>query len=183
MVNFPVPRADSAEVLRRAAFRNPSAAEQSLLDSVLAETEGIFDYSILEKPLPLSVLSEDEILRDKLSGADVLILFTASLGGKAAALLREAAEEDPDRAIFLRALYAERLDALCEAFCDAKEALLADGGFLTPRFTPGQNFPLSFDKNDTSLIQLLGICATPQEHTAARCRTCFAAGSCSFRKS
>ena len=143
---FPAPPVDRREALRYAGCRTPEPETGTLLDGVIAETEGAFDYRVCWRELPLetdgSVCRFGEAfsvssgaLSAALAGCERALLFAATLGVGPDRLIARYGRSSPARALMLQALGAERVEALCDLFCEtyAREAGVA----LTPRFSPG----------------------------------------------
>ena len=167
MTSFPIAKIREAEVLRRAACSDPSEEELRLLRECCRDGEYLIDYHIVERNRPMELL-KDETLKARIGMCDALIIFTASLGDA----FREQMEgDDPEKMIFYRALAAERLDALAEAYCDKKEQQLSVGGaFLTP------HYPYSWEgvpEDSFTMTRIMGVSFDPEAHAPVRCRQCF----------
>ena len=73
-----------------------------------------------------------------LRGCERVVLFAATVGHTIDRLIARYGKIAPSRALLLQAIGAERVEALCNRFCDelAKEAR-ARGLATRPRFSPG----------------------------------------------
>ncbi len=86
--------------------------------------------------LPLSVTSRN--LATCLEGCSEVILFAGTIGMKYDHLITRYQRLSPTKALFFQALGAERIEALCNTFCDAIEAENTERDLIkTPRFSPG----------------------------------------------
>ncbi len=153
------PPINRREVLRYAGMHVPSAEVDALLDEVLCETKDIFSYRIAHRTFPLSacegalslgfaeVCSRD--LAKCLSGCDAVVVFAATVGGEVDRTIKKYQLLSPAKALLLEALGSERVEALCDAFCNDLKADHAEyGRDIRPRFSPGYgDLPLSLQKD------------------------------------
>ena len=178
-LHFPITPPNEAEILRRAACSQPSEEEVSLMRECLKDAEYLIEYHITERNRPVSLLEELKhevpesfapgIHAAELASCNSLIIFTASLGEA----MREELEEDgePEKKIFYQAICAERLDALCESYCDSKERHFNEtGAYLTPHYP---FFWKDVKEDACTTTRIMGISLDPQSHAPERCRTCY----------
>ena len=93
-------------------------------------------------------LSESRDLSRRLIGCDRVLIFAATVGlAPDRGLLRYGSRE-PLRGLLCQAIGAERIEALCEAFCSAvAEEYGKEGRVLRPRFSPGYgDCPLAWQR-------------------------------------
>ena len=142
-------RMNEREVWRYAGFfgqeKDPSL--ESLLQEVWEEAQPALSYHICYLHIPLEwedglpVLpfsSKSRNLATCLAGCTEVILFAGTIGAKYDHLISRAQRLSPTRALFLQALGAERIEGLCNTFCDRMEAENAARGLVkTPRYSPG----------------------------------------------
>ncbi len=120
---------------------------ESLLEEVWKEALPLFSYRVcyLEAPLtweeelpvlPIPVKSRN--LATCLAGCSRVILFAGTIGQEYDRLIARAQKTSPTKALLLQALGAERIEALCNTFCEeiGREAA-GEGLVKTPRFSPG----------------------------------------------
>ena len=178
-LQFRISPPNEEEILRRAACRQPSEEEKRLMKECLHDAESLIDYHITERNRPVSLLAEMEanvpdnfaagVHAEELSACNSLIIFTATLGDA----VREEIEDsdEPEKKIFWQAVCAERLDALCESYCDSRERRLhEEGAYITPHypfFWPG------VPEDAYTTTRIMGISLDPLSHAPERCRTCF----------
>lgn len=153
------PPIDRREVLRYAGMRAPSAEVEALLDEVLCEAQNLFSYRIACRTFPLT-LSGDALsfgfaevcsrdLAKCLAGCDGVTVFAATVGGEVDRAIKKNGLLSPAKALLLEALGSERVEALCDAFCNDLKADHAErGGDVRPRFSPGYgDLPLSLQRD------------------------------------
>ena len=160
--SFPAPPVCKKAVLRFAGERGNGEAILPLLEECIHEAEGCFSFGVCYRPLPLSVtgdtvsagslsfLSHDlaRFIGNKTQG----VLFCASVGHGIDRIISRYSRLAPAKALLFQALGAERVEALCDAFCEklGKEY----GLFAPPRFSPGYgDLPLSLQKDILPLLE------------------------------
>ena len=175
---FPIYPPNEEEILRRAACSQSSEEEKALMRECLRDAEYLIEFHITERNRPVTILEEmkDEVPdwfaagvhAKELSLCDSLIVFTASLGDA----IKEEVEEDgePEKKIFYQAICAERLDALCESYCDSKERHFHEAGaYITPHYP---FFWKDVKEDAYTTTRIMGVSLDPQSHAPERCRTC-----------
>ncbi len=141
----PLPPVDRREVLRYAGVRGEgSEAEHALF--VYAEEAalpilsprlcyGVFPIRRMEAGMDLGFCTTDsQSAQKRLDGCEKVLVFAATLGVSLDRLIARESVASPARALFLQALGAERIEALCDAF---ERDLRARGWSLRERFSPG----------------------------------------------
>lgn len=137
-LSLPLPPVCRREVLRYAGCREETPASAALLDACLREAEPVLTGRVCWLELPAQTVNEAFSSRDlakNLSGCGRVVLFAATVGTGLDRLLARYSVLSPARAVLLQALGAERVEALCDAFCSRLEAETGMG--LRPRFSPG----------------------------------------------
>lgn len=149
-----LPPADRREILRYAGAREETPELTALLEEVLAEAQPILTGKVCWLEYPLTVRgdlldlgfaqSPSGALKRNLSGCDRIIVFGATVGLALDRLITRYGHVSPARALLLQALGAERIEALCDVFCDSIRREAGKRGLRTaPRFSPGYgDFPL-----------------------------------------
>ncbi|MBQ8431513.1 MAG: hypothetical protein IJX28_01380 [Clostridia bacterium] len=137
-----------------AAYGDPSLP--SLLEDCLSLAAEPSAFSVCYGVFPLRISGEDlDLGFATLSSADLLALwkdcrhvlaFAATVGLSFDRAVARAEAHSPTRALLLDALGSERVEALCDTFCQRMATQYAsEGALLTPRFSPGYgDLPLSF---------------------------------------
>lgn len=146
---YTLPTVNTREVLRYMGCAKADTQTVSLLNDVLAECQGVFDGAAVcfcelsvrngEDGLFLGESRvESRDLSRALTGCDRALLFGATVGVGIDRLMTRYSRISPARAFCLQAVGAERVEALCDAFCAerAEELRLSDERLL-PRFSAG----------------------------------------------
>lgn len=146
--SFALPPADRQEILRYAGTREETPELSGLLNEVLTEAEPVLtgkvcwmEYPIRQEDafLDLGFARVDSAaLKRTLSGCDQIILFAATVGLGLDRLIIRYGHVSPAKALLLQALGAERIEALCNTFCETVRQEAHTAGLkTTPRFSPG----------------------------------------------
>ncbi|MBR4728095.1 MAG: Vitamin B12 dependent methionine synthase activation subunit [Clostridia bacterium] len=143
VLTFDAPPVDRREVLRYARARADGGAVDALLTACLAEAEPLLTYRVLCRRLDITVTPDgvgtaelffaSRQLAERMTDCAQAVLFAATVGLPLDRLIARYQRTDPPRALLLNALGAERVEALCDAFC----AALAADAVCTQRFSPG----------------------------------------------
>lgn len=140
------------EILRYAGCTGPAEELMPLLTECIDMARPILSYRVCFCELPVyvnngvcdfDVLSfYSQNLAKNLSGCEKAVLFAATVGAPLDRLITRYSRLSPSKALMLQALGAERIEALCDSFCDdiSKQYSLS----VKPRFSPGYgDLPLS----------------------------------------
>lgn len=146
-----------------------------------------------------------EDVRTLLHGCEAVILFAATLGAEAEALIRRAQVTDMADAVILDACASAAIENVCDNLCDdfaAAEAPL----YLTDRFSPGYgDLPFAQQPDlcrlldvgrrigvtlspgglmvpQKSVTALIGVSPVPVKKRARGCLDCDLFSTCSYRK-
>lgn len=143
LLTFDAPPVDRREILRYAAGRSDGGAVDAMLEDCLREAAPLLTYRVLCRRLPAELLPDgvaldgrlfqSRHLAARLAGCSEAVLFAATVGLPLDRLIARYQRIDPPRALLLNAIGAERVEALCDAFC----AAAAETADCTPRFSPG----------------------------------------------
>ena len=154
------------EILRYAKSRNPDEGTLAFLEEVKGMVKNSFVFKVCYTRLPVqneggmvalngvSIPSKD--LATTLDGCKEVLVFASTVGVEIDRQILQKERTSPLTAVFLQAVGAERIERLCNAFCQdfAKE----EGVVLTPRFSAGYgDLPLETQK---LVFQLL----SPEKH-------------------
>lgn len=106
-------------------------------------SDGLCDFGLF------SVISHD--LAKNLRECDRVLLFTATIGVGIDRLITKYSRLSPSRAVMLDAFGSERIEALCDAFCEDVKGL--HNVALVPRFSPGYgDLPLETQRSIISVL-------------------------------
>lgn len=142
----PLPEVDLREMLRYAACRAPDEQVTALAASAAEEGCRVLRPALCWREMPLTVTAhrvdlgftafDSQKLAAVLTGCDRVVIFAATMGLELDRLIARHGRLSPARGLMLQALGAERIEALCDSFCDF---LAAEYAPLTVRrrFSPG----------------------------------------------
>lgn len=144
------------EILRYAGCKEDSEEISSTLKECINEVKDKLTYKVCYRELPIktdgnicdfgvfSVQSKD--LSFNIKECERVILFAATVGVEIDRLIGKYGRLSPVKALMLQAIGAERIEALCDAFCADIEEEYDMGS--KPRFSPGYgDLPLSAQKD------------------------------------
>lgn len=154
--NYAEPPICEREILRYAGCRGADENISALLSACISETRERLCYKVCWCELPVSVKDgvcdlgalrvHSENLSANLDGCSSVILFAATIGTEIERLTARYSHISPSKAVMLQAFGAERIEALCDAFCEdiAQEKRM----YTKPRFSPGYgDLPIELQKD------------------------------------
>ena len=140
-----LPPVNYKEALRYAACKQADERTLELLHSCIAETQGILlsrvcwcvaDVSFFEDGCRIGHISLPSLdLQKNLHSCSQAIVFGATLGTALDRLITKYGHLSPARALMLQGLGTERIETLCDNFCNS--ICTQHGISLRPRFSPG----------------------------------------------
>ena len=100
--------------------------------------------------------TDSKNLQKNLDGCSEIVLFCATVGRKIDLLTSRYRQTSPSKAVCLQAIGAERVESLCDAFCnELKDEEEKKGRTTRPRFSPGYgDLPLSLQKDIFKALEL-----------------------------
>ena len=136
------------EILRYMGCSGDTPEVSALVDRALALCDGALSFRVCYAIFPISqnegvidlgfTKTESKALQKNLSGCDKIILFCATVGHSLDRIIATESVRCPSLAVAVDAVGAERIEALCDAFCDGMARELEEDGYrLNPRFSPG----------------------------------------------
>lgn len=152
---YAAPPVQMEEILRYAAARGSGEDVRTLAEECLAEAEKCLVYQVCFRELPIKrengkldlgfSSTDSKTLGKALADCDRLILFAATLGIAMDRLIAKYARLSPAKAWMLQAIGAERIEALCDAFCH--DISCENEKNTRPRVSPGYgDIPLAMQK-------------------------------------
>lgn len=157
--SFSLPPVNRREVLRYAGIKEETPELSALLDETYALAAPQLTGKVCWAQFPVvrhqAVLdlgfaqTDSESLQRNLSGCDRIVVFAATLGLGLDRLIARYGYQSPSKALMLQAIGAERIEALCDRFCEQLRQEAAQAGLHpVPRFSPGYgDFPLELQKD------------------------------------
>lgn len=157
-----------AEILRYAGYSGITSDDEtvkSLMEEVISEASiavkgrvcyAVFDISWQNDIPSLPFECESKDLAKCLKGSSRVVMFAATIGLDIDRLIKKYERFTPSKALLLQAFGAERVEAVCDAFCWEYSSETGGGAVsLSPRFSPGYgDLPLSTQKD---FFEILGI--------------------------
>ena len=147
--NFILPEFDRKEILRYAGGKGETGAELSaLLEECLTECKSDFSprvcFRVLEREAFFHLFDKEQksrLLQTRLQGCDRVLIFAATVGIGIDRRILKYASISPAKALLFQAVGAERIESLCEVFC---QEVSQSYGETTARFSAGYgDFPLT----------------------------------------
>ncbi|MBE6961059.1 MAG: Vitamin B12 dependent methionine synthase activation subunit [Ruminococcaceae bacterium] len=157
--SYAPPPVDRREIIRYMSARELTEELTALLEECLREAEGHLRYAVCWREVPVSVTDtgvdlgfaavESASLRKQLTGCGRAVLFGATVGLELDRLIARYSRLQPVKALILQAIGAERVEALCDAFCaDIRRQAQEKGEFTRSRFSPGYgDVPLALQQD------------------------------------
>ncbi len=159
---YAAPPINKREIFRYLGARDDAPEVSVLLDECLAQAEGLFTYKVCfcevdalregDDLILGSVKTNSEAIKKNLLGCDRAVVFAATVGISLDRLIARCSVRSPSKAVVFDAIGAERIEALCDAFCEdiGRESI---GFKLRPRFSPGYgDFALEAQRDIFALL-------------------------------
>lgn len=132
-------------------------------EDVKKEICGLFSYKVCYRRMKISdgngkfslpFLLKSKSLLTLLENCNEIIIFAATVGLEIDRYIAKQQKVSPVKALLANAYGAERIENLCNTFCnDIKEQLQTENRFITKRFSPGYgDFPLEAQKEMFALL-------------------------------
>ena len=158
---YDAPPWDMSEIYRYARCKDDENIRELVFDCI-NELQGKLSFSLCYSMLPLEIDGDicrmgslsvtSKKLSELLSDSDSVIVFGATVGHGIDRLIARYSALQPTRAFILDAVGTERIEALCDMFCEdmARET----GKALTSRFSPGYgDMDISAQRDIFSLLR------------------------------
>ncbi|MBQ8658537.1 MAG: Vitamin B12 dependent methionine synthase activation subunit [Clostridia bacterium] len=158
------------EILRYAGCKTANEETLSLLASCLEEVKEKLVYKVCYREFSLRISADicdfgafrvrSTHLARNLAGCEKAIVFAATVGVEMDRLIAKYGRLAPSKALVMQAIGAERIEALCDAFCeDIKQEKRTA---LKPRFGAGYgDLPLDTQKQIVAVLDCpkrIGVC-------------------------
>ena len=162
--NCTPPQINESEILRYAGMKGDNPDIIKILKDCLKEIDGKLTYSVCYIKTPITVGEtvdftyfqvKSNALIKNLSGCSSAIVFVATVGIEIDRLIKKYSVISPVKALLFQAIGAERIESLCDAFCND---LKVEYKNTVKRFSAGYgDFPL---ESQTDIFKLLN----PKKH-------------------
>lgn len=144
---FDEPAWNRSEIMRYARISGAEGYD-ALIDECIDEAKDALSYRVCYSVLAVnndhgkrtlgSIPADSRTIAKAIKNAEEVLLFAATVGAPFDRLIRRYSQLAPSKALILQAIGAERVESLCDAFCDQMNtALNPSGKCLTPRVSPG----------------------------------------------
>ena len=161
---YPAPEINKREIYRYMQAK-PCEELESLIDRALEILNDKLSYKVCYAEFPLQKCDgaldlgfakiDSRDLKKCLDGCEDIILFAATVGIELDRLIMRYGKTEPSIALCLQAIGSERVESLCDAFCDDMKRQYASlGKILRPRFSAGYgDLPLSLQRDIIGTLQ------------------------------
>lgn len=160
--SYPAPPVNEKEILRYARCGSLDEEAERLLKSCISEASEALSCKVCYAELPAVINGShcdfgvfelsSENLSKNLSGCDRVIIFAATAGVGIDRLIAKYARISPAKSVLLQAIGAERVEAVCDAFCSDVEKEYKTKP--KPRFSPGYgDVSLQVQKNFFAVLE------------------------------
>ena len=154
---FSLPDYDRREILRYMGCRSSNEETDALIDRSISELDGVFSGRVCYGEFDVEINGDtvdfgfasvsSRALAKNLSGCRKAVVFGATVGIEIDRKIAKYGRFNPSVAVCMQAIGAERIAALCEAFCATVEG-------AGTRFSPGYgDLPLDFQRD---IFRVLG---------------------------
>lgn len=151
------PAWDRREIMRYARIRGADNSYDELIDDCIKKAKPVLTYRLCYTTLPVNhdgsiTIGKERVLsqtvNNAIHGAEEVILFATTVGSPFDRLITRYSQIEPSKALIFQAIGAERVESLCDAFCEQiTTELNGTGKRLTRRVSPGYgDIPLSLQK-------------------------------------
>lgn len=145
---FELPSYDKGEILRYSGARKQDVSLDGIVDECIAECNGKLKGRVCYGEFPVRIKGnlidlsfaevESSALAKNLKGCESVVVFAATIGIEIDRIIQKYSRTDLSKAVFMQAIGAERIEALCDAFCNKLKSEKREKGlFLRPRFSAG----------------------------------------------
>lgn len=142
---YDAPLFDRNEILRYAGCRDANSQILLLLENCIKEVQDKLTYKVCYRKLSVTVDKDvcdfkafkvvSKKLAENLKNCENVLLFAATIGIEIDRLIAKYSRISPSKALMFQALGAERIEKLCNAFCNDSEREM--DVTLKARFSPG----------------------------------------------
>lgn len=161
---FPV---NKQEVWRYSGYtgiaKNVDENINKLFDDIMKELENCFQFKVCYRRMPLKwdgdmpvfpFPCESKDLARCLKGCSEVVVFAATIGLEIDRKIARYERFSPAKALLIHCYGAERIESLCDGFCnEIEQELLSEQLYCTNRFSPGYgDLPLELQRDLFTLL-------------------------------
>ena len=163
-INLPAPRWNRREIARYARADSSDPRISALIEECIEESGPILDYricymtdAIVRSDRTVSfcgITTDSSVIKKAFNGCESMVLFAATVGAPFDRLIAKYSRLEPSKALLLQAIGAERVESLCDAFCEQMNTELHPvGKSLRTRVSPGYgDIPLTMQRDIFSVL-------------------------------
>lgn len=151
---YPEPPFDMQEILRYMGCAKPNSESLALANECVEKCRNVLSYTVCYDEFPVSFSAGSVIfpfatvpsisLSRHLSGYERAVIFAGTVGIGLDRLILKNSRISPSYALAFQAIGAERIEALCNVFCDDLKSRKTQ---TSTRFSPGfLDFTLDFQR-------------------------------------
>ena len=156
---YPAPEVSRREILRYMGCRGSDEEFDALIDEGLALSLDKARYEVCFARFPVTVKDgevdlgfarvDSRDLAKNLDGCHGAVVFAATVGLEFDRLIAKFGRTSPSLALCIQAIGAERIEGLCNVFCDElADTVAREGKKLRPRFSAGYgDLPLDLQRD------------------------------------
>lgn len=140
---YSAPEINEKELWRYAGFNGVPASDSSelllLCHEVIKDLSDSLSYKVCFREFDvLPLQSESKDIKRLLCDCEKVIIFAATIGLSVDRYIAKFGRISPTKALLCQAFGTERIESLCDAFCDdIKSDVSKNDHTITPRFSPG----------------------------------------------
>lgn len=153
---------DMHEIIRYLGYKSPEYDIVKYTSDCIIECCDILSYNVCYSEFPVKIADDvvdfscvkvkSKSLANHLKACDKAIIFGATIGVEMDRLINKYGKISPIKGFIFQAIGAERIEALCDTFCDDIKNNYSDLN-LTPRFSPGYgDLSLAFQSDIFSVL-------------------------------
>lgn len=157
--NYDEPPFNFKEIYRYMGFKGNDEEFSKVLSLCTDECRNLFSYKVCYSEFDIK--AEEDVLNlcfsrvsskglaKNLKGCGKIVLFAATVGIKLDFLIKKYGTVSPLKSLVFQAIGAERIESLCDMFCDdLKKDYEKSNLYTRPRFSPGYgDLPLSLQRD------------------------------------
>ena len=157
---YDVPPYNINEILRYSGAKIDMEGAEEIINECIKEAEASLSYKACYGEFPVNIAEntvkvagaciKSRALAENLRGCEKVLIFAATVGIGIDKLITKYGSLSTVKVLFFQGLGAERIEALCDAFCADMEE---EYGPLRQRFSPGYgDFDISYQGNIFSIL-------------------------------
>ncbi len=158
-----LPSPDKSEILKYAGANNKSEELAELLSECIFESKNSFIGKLCWSEFDVTLENDlidfgftavrSRALSKNLNGCNKVVIFAATVGSEIDRLINKFSKISPVKALIFNAIGCERIETVCDLFCEEIKVLYRNAYDIHPRFSPGYgDLELNFQKTIFSLI-------------------------------